>query len=477
MAFNILVVDDEKDIRELVSGILEDNDYKATTAGSFVEALELLNKRRPNLVILDVWLGDSDRDGLRLLEIINKNYDYVPVIMMSGHSTIETAVSAIKKGAYDFIEKPFDSRRLITSIEKAIETSKLKIENDELKVKAKFSGAILGNSQNSENIRMQVEKIAPLNGRCVILGPTGADKEIIAREIHNNSQRSKSPFGIISCKIYGVKQLESEIFGTQLTSDEGIIVQPGLLERINGGTLFIDDLQLTSFDFQQKFLKILKTDTFSRIGTNEKTDIDIRIIAGFPSNIDQLIRNNVFSDELYCRLNANLIKILPLKSRREDITYLLEYYMHQAAKANNTKPRKFSAEALGILNGYSWPGDVLQMKNMIDWILTVSISEGTSSNTIEIDDLPQEILGIKNEELVMTHPQFMAAVSELSIKDARDAFEKEYLEEQLKKFSGNISKTAKFIGMERSALHRKLKALDMVDQKSQKSTGDEADQA
>ncbi len=467
MAYNILVVDDESDIRELVSGILEDNDYETETAGSYIEAEEIIKRKRPNLVILDVWLGESDRDGLRLLELIRKDYEYVPVIMMSGHGTIETAVSAIKKGAHDFIEKPFDSARLITSVEKAIETSKLQMENTELKVKAKVSDKILGISQNINNIKQQITKIAPLNGRCLILGPAGSDKETIAREIHKLSPREKSPLGVLSCSSYNSRQLGSELFGVEVKTLDGVTIKQGLLEKINGGTLFIDELTSTSLDFQLKFLKMLKEEGFYRIGSNSKIPVNIRVIAGVSSDIEQLVKEGTFSNELYCRMNANLIKIFPLNSRREDISFLLEYFMDQSAKAHQTTPKHFSNEALGILNTYSWPGDVMQLKNMIDWILTIAISENENKSIISIDDLPKEIIEGKSGNVPNT--QFISIVSELSIRDAREAFEREYFAEQLRRFRGNISQTAKFVGMERSALHRKLKNLNILDSKSFKS--------
>lgn len=464
MAFNILIVDDESDIRELVSGILEDNGYSTTTAGSYVEADNAIKEIRPNLVILDVWLGESDRDGLRLLDVIKSSYEFVPVIMMSGHGTIETAVSAIKQGAYDFIEKPFDSARLMTSIEKAIDAAKLLMENAELKVKAKVSDGILGQSQHIQNIRKQVEKIAPLNGRCVIIGPTGADKETIAKEIHSMSPRHRSPFRAINCRSYSPRQLESELFGMEVSTLEGTSVTSGILEKVNGGTLFIDELDYTSLEFQQKILRLLKEDGFYRIGSNKKIHIDIRLIAGLPTDIDTLIKNGEFSDELYCRMNANMVKVLPLRARREDITYLLQYFMEKAAKAHNTTPKRFSNEAIGVLNAYPWPGDVAQMRNMIDWILTVTNSEGVEKAVIELADLPREIVDGKTDTTANT--QFISSVSELSIREAREAFEREYFIEQLKKFGGNVSRTAKFVGMERSALHRKLKTLDICDSRS-----------
>ncbi|MDR1234186.1 MAG: sigma-54 dependent transcriptional regulator [Holosporales bacterium] len=463
MAFNILIVDDEEDIRGLVSGILNDHDYETETAEGYVTAVESIHRRRPHLAIIDVWLGDNDRDGLRILELIKKEYEYVPVIMMSGHGTIETAVSAIKHGAHDFIEKPFDSHRLITSVEKAIEVTKLQMENADLRIKAKYSGAILGESTNSNYIRQTVERIGPLSGRCVIMGPYGSDKEIVAREIHRLSNRAKSPFGVLNCRSLLENHLETELFGTEIVISDNIQIKHGLLERVNGGTLFIDELVSSSPDFQMKFLRTIKDEAFARIGSHKKLKLNIRVIAGFPPDIEQIIKDGEFSNELFYRLNANSIKITPLNARREDIPILLNHFMEQSAKSHNTVPKRFSSEAKGILNTYAWPGDVMQLRNLVDWVLTNSISAQCDDLLITIDDLPREIMGTKSNG--SAEIPFISSVSEMSIRDARETFEREYFIEQLKKFSGNISQTSKFVGMERSALHRKLKALNITDPK------------
>ncbi|MDR1365196.1 MAG: sigma-54 dependent transcriptional regulator [Holosporales bacterium] len=464
MAFNILVVDDEADIRELVSGILCDNGYETSVASGYVDAICSIRTKRPSLVIIDVWLGDGDRDGIRLLDAIKADHGYIPVIMMSGHGTIGTAVTAIRRGAYDFIEKPFDSRRLIMSVEKAIEASKLQAENAELKIKAKVSDSIPGKSQNVLHIRQQISRIAPLNGRCVIISPRGSDREIVARNIHNLSGRARGPFVAFNCLSTSVHQLEANLFGTELNDGASTIINPGLLEKVNGGTLFVDEIVTAPHAFQLKLLKLIKEDSFVRIGSSERISADIRIIASFPLNIQQLIEEGEVSDELYCRLNANTVKILPLKSRREDIPYLLNYFMEQVSMAYNVAPRKFSSEAVGVLNAYHWPGDTMQMKSMIEWVMTVALSGSDSSRgVITLNDLPKEIM----EEDVSGIPnmKFISMVSELSIRDARETFEREYFIDQLRKFSGNISQTAKFVGMERSALHRKLRSLNIVDSK------------
>ena len=464
MACNVLVVDDESDIREMVAGILEDNGYIATVASSYIEADESIRKARPNLVILDVWLGDSDRDGLRLLDLIIKNYEYVPVIMISGHGTIETAISAIKQGAYDFIEKPFDSKRLITSVEKAVDLTKLQMENADLKVKAQSSDEILGQSRNMQEVRRLVTKFATESGRCVILGAPGSDKETVAKEIHKLSARAKNPFYSINCRSYNSNQLDIELFGSKMTTHETSMISVGALEKANGGTMFIDELNYASPQMQQKLLDVLKQEKFSRIGSDEKIPLDIRVIAGLPLDIENLVKSRIFNEELYYRINANVIKILPLNNRREDIKYLLEYYMDKALKAHNLSSKKFSNAAVNFLCTYQWFGDVMQMKNMIDWVLTVTCSGNDEKTVIEIDDLPKEML--EGEQSEGSGARFISSVSDLTLRDARESFEKEYFIAQLKRFDGNISNIAKFVGMERSALHRKLKSLGIDDSKS-----------
>jgi two-component system nitrogen regulation response regulator NtrX len=459
MTFSILVVDDEEDIRELVSGILCDHGYDVEMASCYVDAIPLIQNKVPDLVILDVWLGDNDKDSARLLEFIHTEHEYIPVIMMSGHGTVETAVSAIKHGAYDFIEKPFDSSRLITSIEKALESFRLKMENAELKIKARVSDAIIGKSPNSVYIRKAIERIAPLGGRCVIIGPNGSDKETIAREIHRLSKRSKKPFGHVPCGAYSTRQLETELFGIEMRALDNTQIKQGLIERINGGTLFAEELATTSPDFQMKFLKMLKEDAITRIGSIEKISVNVRVIAGFTSGIEQLVDERRFNSELFCRLKANTITISPLRMRREDIPLLLDYFMDKASKAYNLPTRKFSNAAFGVLNTYSWPGDVLQLRSVVDWVLTTSGSLSDDSRIVSVDNLPHEI--VESKTAGRLEIPFVSKVSDLSIREARLAFEREYFLEQLRKFSGSVSQTAKFVGMDRTALHRKLKMLNI----------------
>lgn len=461
MALDILIVDDENDIRELVSGILTDEEYSARTAASVLDALELIKERNPDLIILDVWLGEGERDGMRLLEIIKNEYPHITVIMMSGHGTIDTAVLAIKKGAYDFIEKPFDSNRLITSVKKAIEAATLKQENEELRIKACMLDSIVGESQNISHIKQTIGKIAPLNGRCIIIGPAGSDKESIAREIHKNSQRSKNHFSIINCTAYPPKQIEIELFGIQVTGESNSKIIQGAIEKANYGTVFINEINSLPNDVQLKILKMMKEDSFTRIGSSSKIPHNIRLIAGASQEIFEQVKNNSFNEELFYRLSAHVIKIDPLCSRKIDIPILLNNFMNSLAKSHSVLPRKFSNEAMGVLISYSWPGDILQLKNFIDWILVSQISKD-SNGIISIEDLPKEITEEKTPNN-SNNTHLISRVCELSIKEARETFEREYFIEQLKKFSWNISQTSKFVGMERSALHRKLKSLNISD--------------
>ena len=464
MAFDILVVDDERDIRDLVSGILEDEGYATRSVGSCVDAFECIRERRPNLVVLDVWLGEGDKDGLRILDMVIQEHENVPVVMMSGHGTIETAVLAIKRGAYDFIEKPFDSNRLILSVRKALEVYKLKQENEELKVKARVNENIIGESSSIFNLRQSIEKVAPLQGRCFIQGPVGSDKEEVAREIHRLSQRSGNIFSVLSCQNKSSGQIDVELFGTQITEDGRQKIKSGLFDKTNGGTLYIDEIANLSHDMQMKLVRVLKENSFCRIGSVAKIPVNVRIISGSSFDVTTLIKNGMFIDELYYRLSANIIKLTPLASRQEDIPILLQYYMHQSAKIYNVAPKKFSKDAVAILMAYYWPGDIMQLRNLVDWVLVMT-SFSDSKEIICAEDLPKEITEGKSFG-GQSNTQFMSFVSGLSIKEARETFEREYFLEQLRKFSGNISQTSKFVGMERSALHRKLKSLNIHDAKA-----------
>lgn len=471
MAQDILIVDDEADIRDLISGILSDEGYTARTASDGLAALDMIKARQPNLVILDVWLGDSERDGLKILDIIKRDHPYVPVVMISGHGTIETAVSAIKKGAYDFIEKPFQTERLLVVVERAIESSRLKRENDELRVKARVSSALVGNSSAIQQLRQALEKISTTNGRIFISGPNGADKEALAREIHTRSKRERGPFVSINCGAYHPQQLEAELFGTEifgLSADTPRKI--GLLEKAHTGTVFLDEITQLPLPVQSKIVKVLQEHAFSRIGSDQKIDIDIRFLAGTSDDIQKMIQEGNFREDLFYRLSVSHVYVPTLVERVTDIPFLAQNFMEQAAAAQGVLPRAFSQEALVMLQSYSWPGDLQQLKNVVDWLLIMA--GGDPREPIQSSQLPTEIVNGNN--FANSWQQKSADIVVLPLREAREAFEREYLLTQVQRFSGNISQTARFIGMERSALHRKLRALGVHEGKNSEFSDEEA---
>lgn len=475
MANDILIVDDEADIREIVSGILQDENYSTRLASDGIIALEMIKQRQPNLVILDVWLGHGERDGLKILDTIKRDHPYVPVVMISGHSTIETAVSAIKKGAYDFIEKPFQAERLLLVVQRAIESSRLKRENDELRIKARVTPTVLaGNSMVVQQLRQNIEKLATANNRVFIRGPQGAGKESIAREIHKHSARSGAPMFVINCGSLHPHKLEVELFGTEIMDQDPN--QPrkiGLLEQAHGGTIYFDEITQLTLPFQSKLVKVLSEHAFTRVGGTEKINIDIRFIAGTSANVQKLIQNGDFREDLYYRLCVGQVNLPPLTDRITDIPMITQKLMEEAAAASGLKPRQFAEDSLVLLQSYSWPGDITQLKNVIDWILIMT--ENNSNHPILASDLPQDI--VSGNEFNSTWETKSADIVVLPLREAREAFEREYLITQVNRFAGNISQTARFIGMERSALHRKLRALKVHDQRDEddiKQSNDES---
>ena len=473
MAQDILVVDDETDIRNLISGILSDEGYTARAASDGLAALDMIKARQPNLVILDVWLGDSERDGLKILDIIKRDHPYVPVVMISGHGTIETAVAAIKKGAYDFIEKPFQTERLLVVVERAIESSRLKRENDELKIKARVRSSLIGNSSAIHQLRQSLEKISATNGRVFISGPSGADKESFAREIHVRSKRERGPFVSINCGAYHPQQLEAELFGTEifgLSADTPRKI--GLLEKAHTGTVFLDEIAQLPLPVQSKIVKVLQEQAFSRIGSDQKIEIDVRFLAGTSDDIQKMIQDGNFREDLFYRLSVSHVHVPKLTDRVTDIPLLAQSFMEQAAAAQGVLPRAFSQEALVMLQSYSWPGDLQQLRNVIDWLLIMV--GGDPREPIQSLQLPTEIVNGNN--FANSWQQKTADIVVLPLREAREAFEREYLLTQVQRFSGNISQTARFIGMERSALHRKLRALGVHEGKNSEFPDEETTQ-
>ena len=452
MARDILIVDDEADIGRLIVEILEDEGYQCRHATDGTKALEAIRARRPSLAILDIWLGDSRFDGIKLLEIIKKDHADLPVIMMSGHGTIETAVTAIKNGAYDFIEKPFKANRLLLVVERAIEAAKLKRENKELKSKTSILTQLIGTSVSTNQIRQQIERVAATSSRVLISGASGVGKEVVARLIHNKSRREKGPFIVLNCATLSPERFEEELFGHE--GEQGIKI--GLLEQAHQGTLFLDEVSDMPLETQGKIVRSLQEQTFLRVGGTKKVQVDVRVLASSTQDIKQEVIKGKFREDLYYRLNVVPLRVPCLKERRDDIPQLVEEFTKRIAFAQGLPERIFTKETLLVLQSYDWPGNIRQLKNVIEWILIMTTEKDDVYITPNF--LPAEICGetpslLRNEE--------SSKIMSLPLREAREHFEKDYLLAQVARFSGNISQTANFVGMERSALHRKLKILQI----------------
>lgn len=458
MSQDILIVDDEADIRDLVSGILSDEGYSTRVAEDGTSALASIKFRQPTLVILDVWLGDGERDGIRILEIIKRDHPHVPVIMMSGHGTIETAVSAIKRGAYDFIEKPFEMNRLLLLVQRALETAKLKRENAELKVKTGTEDLkLIGSSQLMIHINQVIERVAPTNSRIFLTGNAGVGKELVARIIHRLSRRSDAPFVVFNCSTVHPDSLEAELFGTEIMDlDPNIPRKIGVLEQAHSGVLYLDKVSELPLSIQGKLVRFLQDNHFCRLGSNQKIDIDVRVIASTDVSIAPLIREGSFREDLFYRLNVVPLEIPILSDRITDLPDLIHHFMRQATQQHGRPMRMISDEVMVVLQSCQWPGNVRQLKNLIEWL--VIMAPGEAKDPITVEMLPPEI---RSDVAIPTvgHPNIVV----MPLREAREAFEREYLTVQVTRFGGNISKTAKFVGMERSALHRKLRALGLGD--------------
>lgn len=461
MAQDILIVDDEADIRDLVAGILSDEGYPTRQAADGTSALNAIKFRQPSLVILDVWLGDNERDGIKILEIIKRDHPYVPVIMISGHSTIETAVVAIKRGAYDFLEKPFDAERLLLVVQRAIETAKLRRENAELKIKSGTIVDLIGGSPQITQIRQQIEKAAPTNSRILITGPSGSGKELVARKIHQLSRRSDGPFVVLNCASLHPDRLEAELFGTEIVGlDPSVPRKIGLLEQAHGGILFLDEITDLPLPTQSKLIRVLQDQSFCRLGDHQKIEVDVRIIGATSANIQQAIKDGHFREDLYYRLSVVPITIPSLQERVTDIPHLMQYFMQQAALTHGRPARVLSEEATIVLQSYEWPGNIRQLRNVIEWILIMA--PGGVKDVVTVDMLPPEIRSDTSFNYLGS-----PSIVVMPLREAREAFEREYLLAQVNRFGGNISKTARFVGMERSALHRKLRALGVHEGRNQ----------
>ena len=452
MATDILIVDDEGDIRELVSGILSDEGHGTRTAKDADDALALLAARRPHLMFLDIWLQGSRLDGLQLLEIIKDQHPTLPVVMISGHGNIETAVSAIRLGAYDFIEKPFKADRLVLVAERALETSRLKRENVELKTRSLTADRVVGKSTSANQLRQVIDKVGPANSRVLIAGAPGTGKELTARMIHAGSSRAGSRFVVINAATMLPEAMETELFGIEGT--DGRSRKVGALEEAHGGTLFIDEVADMPRETQSRILRVLVDQNFQRVGGTARVHVDVRIISSTARDLPGLIAQGAFREDLFHRLAVVPVRVPALSERRDDIPELVGFFMDQVSANTGLPRRRIGADAMAVLQSHDWPGNIRQLRNNVERLMI--LAAGDPDSEITADMLPSEI-----GTLVPATPNGAGGekLMSLPLREAREVFEREYLVAQISRFGGNISRTAEFIGMERSALHRKLKSL------------------
>ena len=455
MAHEILVVDDEDDIRMLISGILEDEGFQTREAADADAALEALRQRLPSVAILDVWLQGSRVDGLDLVDEIKRDCPWLPIIMISGHGNIEMAVTALKKGAYDFIEKPFKSDRLLLMVERAMEAARLRRENEELRQRAGGDFELIGQSAPIAQLRHQIERAAPTGSRVLITGPAGAGKEVVARLLHSLSKRSSGPFVALNCAAMDPDRLEEGLFGIESDVEGyGGPRRLGTFEQAHGGTLLLDEVADMPLATQGKIVRVLQEQTFMRVGGNTRVEVDVRVIASSNRDLAREIAEGRFREDLFYRLSVVPIKVPPLTERREDIPLLVRHFMKRSAELQGLPQRAVAEDAIAALQSYGWPGNVRQLRNIADWMLIMTAADGNAP--IKADMLPPEIGAIAPAALKWDGAQ---EIMGLPLRDAREVFEREYLLAQVTRFGGNISRTAEFVGMERSALHRKLKSL------------------
>jgi two-component system nitrogen regulation response regulator NtrX len=458
MALEVLVVDDEADIRELVSGVLEDEGYAVRSAADSSGALDAIDDRRPSLVLLDVWLQGSKMDGLQLLEQIKKRDPTLPVLMISGHGNLDTAVAAIREGAVDFIEKPFKADRLLHLVGRATETDRLRREVANLRHQLGPDDQLDGTSVAINTVRATLKRVAPTGSRVMINGPAGVGKEIAARMIHNWSPRAGAPFIVLSAAMMSPDRVEEELFG----SEQGGVSRPGLLEQAHGGTIFLDEIADMPLTTQAKILRVLTDQSYSRVGGQRPVKVDVRVLSATSRNLADEISAGRFREDLYYRLNVVPVRIPPLRERREDIPELVNHFLARFASEKRIQTPELSKEAMAALQAHDWPGNVRQLRNIIE--RTLILTPGDRVGCIEVDLLPQEIIDSQGSAGLGGASM---AIMGSPLREARESFEREYLKIQIRRFSGNISRTASFIGMERSALHRKLKALGLGDKRDE----------
>ena len=452
MASDILVVDDEEDIRENVSGILSDEGHETRTAYDSASALAAISDRVPRLVFLDIWMQGSKLDGLSLLDEIKSRHPDLPVVMISGHGNIETAVSAIRRGAFDFIEKPFKADRLILIAERALETSKLKREVTELKKRAGDAVELIGTSIAVSQLRQTVEKVSPTNSRVMILGPSGSGKELVARMIHKKSSRASGPFVALNAAAITPDRMEIALFGTE--GGPGQARKIGALEEAHRGILYLDEVGEMPRETQNKILRVLVDQQFERVGGSKRVKVDVRIISSTAYNLESHIAEGAFREDLYHRLAVVPVRVPALAERREDIPFLVDMFMRQISEQAGIRQRRIGDDAMAVLQAHDWPGNIRQLRNNIERLMILARSDGPDS-PITADMLPTDL----GDMLPKTTSGGDYHIMTLPLREAREMFERDYLIAQINRFGGNISRTAEFVGMERSALHRKLKSL------------------
>jgi two-component system nitrogen regulation response regulator NtrX len=455
MAHEILIVDDEPDIRALIEGILSDEGYETRQAANSDQALAAFKQRRPSMVVLDIWLQASKLDGLGILAALHREEPQMPVVMISGHGTIETAVQAIQQGAYDFIEKPFKSDRLLLVVARALEAARLRRENSELRLRAGPESELVGTSQGVAQLRAAIDRVAPTGSRVLVTGPAGAGKEVAARMIHARSRRADGPFVALNCATLNPARFEEELFGLEASTDA--LATPrraGVLERAHGGTLLLDEVADMPLETQGKIVRALQEQGFERIGGAVRVKVDVRVIATTNRDLQAEIAAGRFREDLYYRLAVVPLKIPALRERREDVPALARHFMARSGETSGMAPRELAEDAMAALQAYDWPGNVRQLRNLIDWLLIMA--PGEAREPIRAEMLPPEVGSAAPAMLKLDRS---SEIMTLPLREARELFEKQYLEAQLLRFGGNISRTANFVGMERSALHRKLKFL------------------
>ncbi|MCC5997334.1 MAG: sigma-54-dependent Fis family transcriptional regulator [Oceanicaulis sp.] len=454
MSRDILIVDDEADIRELIGGLLEDEGYEARYAADADSALAAIRLRKPALAILDVWLQGSSLDGIELLDEIKRADPLLPVVVISGHGTIETAVAAIRKGAYDFIEKPFKSDKLLITVERALETSQLRRENAELRARSEMHNELVGRSAAMLALRQTIDRVAPTNSRVLIAGNPGTGKELIARQIHAGSHRARGGFVPVSAALMDPDRVELELFGAER---DGVVERIGFLEEAHGGTLFLDEVGDMPLATQGKLLRMLVEQRFKRVGGAADVEVNVRVLSSTARDLRALIAQGRFREDLYHRLAVVPIDVPSLSERRDDIPLLVEHFIDRLTAMSGLTRRRIGEDAMAALQAHDWPGNVRQLRNNVERLLI--LAAGEPDEPVTLDHLPGEVAGRSSGPSSGFDSERMIA---MPLRDARESFEREYLRAQINRFGGNISRTASFIGMERSALHRKLKTLGVA---------------